>query len=118
MFNFSRPTQYDYQAKKAFHLNARKALKRLAAALELPAGTFEIRSNAGGPAVSGEVTLHAETLYVQVSQFAFSAPGNGILIRSCKGRKDYVGGKNNVAPLNSLNEPEALAGIVRKAIAC
>ena len=37
----------------------------------------------------------------------------GILIRTCKGRKDYTGGRNFWLPLNRLNDIEALARHVR-----
>jgi hypothetical protein len=40
--------------------------------------------------------------------------GSGILFRSCKGRKDYVGGPNNFAPLDLLNNPEELAQRIRE----
>ena len=43
-----------------------------------------------GTAVSGEITLHGDHLYVQVSQSALGSH-SGILFRTCKGRKDYVG---------------------------
>jgi hypothetical protein len=59
-------------------------------------------------AVSGEITLHAATVYVQVCQPATGAD-SGILIRTCKGRDDYTGGPNNFAPLNLLDDIGALA---------
>src|SRR5271165_6273454 len=60
-------------------------------------------------AVSGEITLHHERLYVQVCQPA-TGSDSGILIRSCKGRADYTGGPNNFVPLSCLDNIEALAG--------
>lgn len=112
-FPFTSSVSYADPAKKvAFHQNAKKALRALAKELGLSAGAFDLRSNMGGVAVSGEITLHSDTLYVQASQ---SAMGNemGLLIRSCKGRKDYTGGHNTFAPLNLLNDAPALATLIR-----
>ena len=64
-FDFRKRVAYDGDAKEAFHRTARRQLKLLAAALGLPTGGFDLRSNKGGIAVSGEVTLHADHLYVQ-----------------------------------------------------
>ena len=82
-------------------------------ALRLPGGSFDIRSNQGGIAVSGEITLHHESVYVQVSQSALG--GNmGILIRTCRSRRDYTGGPNNFAALDLLDDIAALAAAVRR----
>ena len=88
---------YNEPKKHLFHSEARKRLKALAEALNLPREAYDIRSNKGGVAVSGEITLHTENLYVQVCQPATGAD-TGILIRTCKGRKDFTGGPNNFAP--------------------
>jgi hypothetical protein len=107
-FDFRRPVANDAEAKRAFHSRARRQLKQLAEALGLPPGSYDLRSNQGGIAVSGEVTLHADRLYVQASQ---SAMGHdyGILVRTCRDRKDYCGGPNNFASLDLLNRPDDLA---------
>lgn len=78
---------YDAQAKAAFHRKARSQLLILAAQLGLERDQFDLRVNAGGIAVSGEITLHTDALYVQVSQ-PCSGTMNGILIRSCRDRRD------------------------------
>ncbi len=82
----------------------------LARELGLPRGSTEIRSNKGGIAVSGEIILHHETLYLQVSQSSF---GGGILYRSCKGRKDFCGGVNHFADVALLDDPPRLAALLR-----
>jgi hypothetical protein len=58
-------------------------------------------------AVSGEITLHADRLYVQASQPA-TGSDTGILFRSCEGRRDYIGGRNNFASLDLLHHPDEL----------
>jgi hypothetical protein len=107
-FDFRKPVAYDLEAKRAFHNRARRQLKLLADALGLAPGSYDIRSNAGGIAVSGEVTMHSAHLYVQACQPA-SGHDSGILFRTCRGRKDYYGGPNNFAPLDLLNRPRELA---------
>ena len=62
-----RGVSYDEAAKRLFHSEGRSAMRRLADALGLCDGTYDIRSNKGGPAVSGEITLHGEEAWVQLS---------------------------------------------------
>lgn len=111
--NWTQPCAYDDAQKRRFHSTARARLRQLAVALRLAAGSFDLRSNQGGIAVSGEITLHHEEVYIQVSQSALG--GNmGILIRTCRGRRDYTGGPNNFAALDLLDDIPALAAIVRR----
>lgn len=91
MFDWNRSCSYDKQQKRRFHTTARSRLKKLVAELALPPGSFDLRSNRAGIAVSGEITLHHDRTYIQVGQFGLSS-GHGILIRTCKGRKDYTSG--------------------------
>ena len=100
-FDFRKRVSYDPEAKRLFHTHARRQLLVLGAALGLDNGHYDLRSNQGGIAVSGELTLHADRLYVQVSQPA-TGSDTGILFRSCEGRRDYVGGVNNFAYLDLL----------------
>jgi len=96
------------ERKRRFHETARARLRKLASELRLHAGNFDLRSNQGGIAVSGEVILHHEKFYVHVSQPATRA-NTGILIRICRGRRDYTGGANHFAPLSLLDDIPALA---------
>jgi hypothetical protein len=108
-FDWSKSCSYDERQKSAFHREARLRLKAVASALGLLPESYDLRSNKGGIAVSGEVTLHGEAIYMQASQPFAGGPETGLLIRSCKGRKDYTGGPNNFAPLSMLEDPKALA---------
>ena len=78
-------------SKAKFHRDYARVLRRVAAELGLSKGSYDVRSNKGGPAVLGEVTLHSEGLYVQVG-CSYGEPT--VLYRSCKGRRDYTGGQN------------------------
>jgi hypothetical protein len=103
MFDWNRSCSYDEQQKRRFHTTARSRLKKLAAELALPSGSFDLRSNKAGIAVSDEITLHHDRVYIQVGQFGMSS-GHGILIRTCKGRKDYTGGPNHPVALTMLDD--------------
>lgn len=104
--NIHAYTDEDHARKAQFHRDGRVFLKSLAKALELPPGSFEIRNNTAGPAVSGEVTLHAKHLYVQLYESAVRR-GISILYRSCESQKDYVGGQNHFAFPQTLAQSEA-----------
>jgi hypothetical protein len=110
------PCSYEPDRKRRFHNVARARLRRLAAELGFPPASFDLRSNQGGIAVSGEITLHHEHVYVQVCQPATRAD-TGILIRTCEGRRDYTGGRNHFAPLSMLDDIPALAARVRTVMA-
>ena len=113
-FHFRRSVAYDAAGKRVFHSRARSQLRRLAVALGLKPGSYDLRSNYGGIAVSGEAVLHTDCLYVQVCQPA-TGHDSGILFRACKGRNDYVGGPNNFASLDLLNHPDELSRRIREA---
>ena len=113
VFDFRRRVCYDAPAKRAFHSHARRQLRRLADAFGLSPAAYDLRSNQGGIAVSGEVTLHADHLYVQACQPA-TGYDTGVLFRTCEGRKDYHGGPNNFASLDLLNRPRDLAARIRE----
>jgi hypothetical protein len=85
--NIARRANRGYQEKLKFKRNALALLKQVNIALELNA---DMRYNPGGIAVSGEATLHADKVYIQVSDIDL-----GILYRTVRGRKDYSGGFNH-----------------------
>jgi hypothetical protein len=101
---------YNDVNKAEFRRLSLKLLRAACNLMGLPAGSFSIRYNAAGVACSGDATLHAEDVYV-----SFNADGVcshlGVLVRSCEGRKDYVGGRNCWYPFAKLAEegPEGLA---------
>lgn len=99
--------------KKAFHAKGKTFLKQLASEIGLPAGSFDIRSNIAGVAVSGEVTLHAETIYIQIAE-SFGFQGLRILFRTCKSRKDYGGGQNNFFKLSDLIDEQQYEHFIRR----
>lgn len=102
---FWNPLEPESMEKKTFHKEARKFLKKLASSLGMD--DFDIRVCAGGPAVSGEVTLQNSKIMVQISaDMAYRGLGP-VMFRSVTGVCDYVGGTNNWS--NVVNAEEKVS---------
>jgi hypothetical protein len=65
MFEWRRRRAYDGAQKKLFHRKRREGLRALAKELRLSPDSFHVRSCRGGVAVSGEIILHGERVYIQ-----------------------------------------------------
>lgn len=102
----SRGVAFDATAKRHFHVEGRRALTKLADALGYERGDYDLRTNTGGPAVSGEITLHSPEAYVQLGSHV---SGGRVLFRRCRNRRDHCGGPNHFATIAELTEPTALA---------
>ena len=81
----------DNQDKEKFHKKGMAVCRLIAQELGLTSEQRQIRSNMGGIAVSGEVTLHADNVYIQFSKTNL---GPQFMYRHCNGQKDYLGGRN------------------------
>lgn len=99
---------YNSKTKAAYLKLGTKLLRSLATCMQLPRGTYDVRTSEGGIAVPGECILHSDHLHLQICN-SYSAPGPAIMYRTCKGRKDYSGGRNNWAPVSRLDDIEAFA---------
>jgi hypothetical protein len=91
---------YDEKRKKAKATLLKSQLKKVAVEMGLEPTEYDLRFTAGGIAVWGEATLHSDTIYIQASYGC----DLGVLVRSCQGRKDYTGGRNNFLPMTLLLE--------------
>ena len=98
---------YNETNKNQLHRAAAKALRNIAVNLGLQKNDFDLRSNKAGIAVSGEITLHTDKLYIQISESSL-CKGIMVLFRTCNGRKDYVGGQNQYATVAELESPDFL----------
>lgn len=114
-FDFRKRVAYDPERRRLFHIQAERQLRKLADTFGLEPAVYDLRSNEGGIAVSGEVILHCDRLYVHVSQPATGAD-SGVMFRSCEGRHDYTGGRNHFASLARLHTPVRLARRIREAL--
>jgi hypothetical protein len=103
----------DERAKKLFLSDGRKALRALADALGLPDDDYEIRVNRAGPAVSGEVILHASNIYVELS-LGCMGRGREVMFRKVAHRRDYVGDRNHWASVQELLTPHRFAARIRR----
>jgi hypothetical protein len=108
-----RGVSYDEPAKRAFHTEGRAAMRRLADALQLEDSKFDIRSNSAGPACSGEITLHGEEAWVQLSLGCFG-PDREVMYRRVRGRSDHIGDRNRFASVRALLAPDRLADRLRR----
>jgi len=103
---------YNAPAKAEFRLSAMAALLRLRKELGYTADGCSVRFNAGGIAVSGEATLHSNSLYVQVSQSNIGGC-DAVLFRTCSSQTDYAGGANHWASAEALEDTEGFAERLR-----
>ncbi|WP_454887925.1 hypothetical protein [Sphingomonas oryzagri] len=108
-----RGVSYDEEAKRTYHAEGRRALLRLAGALSLERDAFTISSCLGGPAVSGEIALHTDELYVMIG-IDWPEEHRHVLFRSVTSRKDYTGGRNRWGSIRELLEPERFAARLRR----
>lgn len=99
--------------KSDLHRIGKAFLRGLAEDIGLEKGSFDVRSNLGGMAVSGEVTLHGESIYIQLSESCMHR-GVSAMYRTCDGHKDYSGGRNNFVKLSDLADPERYDRFVRE----
>jgi len=108
----SRSVAYNDDAKSKFHEQAEVVLHRLAKLLGYKADDYDLRHNEGGIAVSGEITLHSDTLYVQFFQSAIGS-SHGFMWRTCKGRKDYCGNRNQWCKWEELRDLKTVADAMK-----
>jgi hypothetical protein len=100
-----------YYAKRDFHYYGAKLLRSLAVKIGLERGTHHVRSNMGGDAVSGEIYLRHDKLYMWITQ-SFIGPDVLITYRACNGRKDHRGEENNTIIVADLIDDNCLSPFV------
>ncbi len=108
-----RGVAHDRAAKDLFHADGRKALRRLAAALGLADGSYDLRSNRSGASVSGEIMIHGEEIYVQLSLGALG-PDHEVMYRRVRGRHDHLGDTNRFTSIRDLLNPDRFAAQLRR----
>lgn len=101
---------YNEPLKDKFHKEGKRVLKAIAKELNFDKKDYSIRSNKGGIAVSGEITLHHEKVYIQIYQSSFLY-GN-ILYRKCNGQRDFTGEQNRYYPVELLQDIKEFSDII------
>lgn len=94
---------HDDNRKLTFLREGAAFMRSLAKEIGMATGTYAVRTNKGGPAVSGEVYLHGETLYAWLEESCVGARGIGLTYRTCRGVNDHSGhGQNHRVMLADL----------------
>lgn len=104
------------EIKRDWLNTGKRILRALAKDLGLQPGSYDIRINPAGLACSGDVHLHGEWIYVDLSQTALG-PDFGFMWRGCSGRKDYTGHQNQWSKWDTLLNLKELADKMRKVAA-
>lgn len=101
---------YNEENKEFFMRKGKALLKEVAQVMGLTPEQYEVRTNRGGIAVSGEVTLHADHVYFQLSQSVIGDAAQ--LVRGCRNQKDYSGYANAFLPVSILKNVAKLAEVL------
>jgi hypothetical protein len=99
--------------KEEMHRLGKSILRQLAETMHLAKAEFDIRSNMGGIAVNGEITLHAPEFYLQLGGTFCTGK---FMWRTCNGMRDYCGDFNRFAANEALAHLAPLANTIRFAI--
>lgn len=97
--------------KDELHKLGKSILRQVAKDLNLNKGEYSVKSNPAGFAVSGEITLHTERLYIQFSRSSVQIDNkDAFMYRTVKSQKDYTGGWNHWMTYQNLadNYPRAI----------
>jgi hypothetical protein len=103
-------SEYEDARKADWLKTGRRLARQLAKELGLKEKTYEVRVNPAGPAVSGDVHLHGEHIYVSFSQSCLR--DMGFMWRTCSNRKDYTGNMNRWEKWEMLLDLQQLASIM------
>ena len=76
-------------------------------------GDYDLRSNMAGTAISGDIVLHADEIYIQITTSSFGH-GREVMFRRCKGRQDYRGEHNNFCDIAVLADPVRFTALVAR----
>ena len=103
--------------KERFHKDAQRVLRAVAEAAGLGKGEFEVGSNKAGPAIAGEVHLHADRFHLWIwggSSLYSGASRGSVTARRVKHRKDYAGDGENVSiDWELLWDPASLVRVLK-----
>jgi len=99
--------------KQAWLAAGGRIARKLAKALGLEKGEFSVRTNPAGPAVSGDVTLHADWVYVSLSQ-SCAGLGDMFMWRYCDSQRDFTGHANQWERWTSLLDLPRFAEAVKR----
>ncbi|MGT2516929.1 hypothetical protein ACVOMT_24510 (plasmid) [Sphingomonas panni] len=108
-----RGVAYDAVAKERFHIDGRKALRRLAAALDLPDRGYDLYSLPGEVSVAGEIVLRTPTIHLELT-IGRLREGRELLYRRAGTTRDPAGPRNHYAAMREVVHPDRLAARIRR----
>ncbi|WER50737.1 hypothetical protein CupriaWKF_30750 [Cupriavidus sp. WKF15] len=110
--SFTRPHQPGNAAACAtLKRDASRVIRRLASDLGLRQRDFNVRERRHRRHQADLYALHTDTLYVQISH-APQQTAASMSFRTCRGRDDHTGGRDNAVCLQSIGSPEGYASLV------
>ncbi|WP_416046969.1 hypothetical protein [Cupriavidus basilensis] len=91
--------------------DASRVIRRLANDLGLRPREFTVRERCQRRQQGDVYALHTDTLYVQIAHAPQQSAAR-MSFRTCRGRDDYTGGRDNAVCLQSIGSPEGYASLV------
>lgn len=107
-----RSAKLDHEAIGRFHLHARKALFRVAQALDLHHDDYSIVTD-DKTGMYGTTVLHGDEVYVSVG-YGFLGANIEVSYRRVRGRHDTCGGQRYASTMPDVMAPLAFAAQVRR----
>jgi hypothetical protein len=99
-------SSYHEPNKKVFKRLALKFLREIVKELDFLPKSVTVHFNPGGIACSGDAILHHDDVYLYINGDSCIGGQLRILGRTCKGQKDYTGGRNQWFVLKNAGDPE------------
>lgn len=97
--------------KEKFHLGCKNFLVALGREMGLRAEHYNLTVNAGGMAISGEVSLHADRLHMWMTHDV-DEDGTHLLYRKCRSRDHFGDAPTAVVWLADLKDPAKQRALV------
>lgn len=110
--SFTQPHQPGNAASCAnLKRDASRVFRRLACDLGLRQRDFTVRERRHRRHQADLYALHTDSLYVQIAH-APQQNAAHMSFRTCRGRDDHTGGRDNAVCLHSIGSPEGYASLV------
>lgn len=110
--SFTRPHQPGNAAACAtLKRDASRVIRRLACDLSLRQRDFTVRERRQRRRQADLYALHTDTLYVQIAHASQQSAAT-MSFRTCRGRDDLTGGRDNAVCLQSIGSPAGYASLV------
>ncbi|WP_316157819.1 hypothetical protein [Cupriavidus sp. BIC8F] len=110
--SFNQPHQPGNAAACAtLKRDASRIIRRLASDIGLRQRDFTVRERRRRRHQTDLYALHTDTLYVQIAH-APQQNAARLSFRTCRGRDDHTGGRDNAVCLQSIGSPEGYASLV------